>query len=103
VEAAKQGRIAAHSDQAQKLRAETQRQHARAKAGWNPSDLSDWLNEETYRREIQPRLKGVTLSALASALGISIPYAVEIRSGKRVPHPRHWKTLAELANVDPKK
>jgi hypothetical protein len=101
VEAAKQGRIAAQSDQAQGLRAETQRQHARARAGWNPSDLPDWLNEETYRREIQPRLKGVALSALASALGISIPYAVDVRKGRRVPHPRHWKTLAELVNLTP--
>jgi hypothetical protein len=65
-------------------------------------DQTAWLNEETYRREIQPRLKGVALSALASALAISIPYAVDIRKGRRVPHPRHWKSLAELANVAPK-
>jgi hypothetical protein len=54
-----------------------------------------------YRREIQPRLKGVALSALASALGISIPYAVDVRKGRRVPHPRHWLSLALLAGVSP--
>jgi hypothetical protein len=99
IKAARIGRIAAQSDQAQELRAETQRQHARARAGWNPSDLPDWLNEETYRRKIQPRLKGVALSALASALGISIPYAVDVRKGRRVPHPRHWQTLARIGGL----
>jgi hypothetical protein len=99
IKAARIGRIAAQSNKAQELRAETQRQHASAKAGWNPSDLPDWLNEETYRREIQPRLKGVTLSALALALGISIPYAVDVRKGRRVPHPRHWEKLAGLVGL----
>jgi hypothetical protein len=94
--------VAAQSDEAQAFRAETQCRHAAARAGWKPSDLPTWLNEDFYAREIQPRLKGVALSALASALGISIPYAVDIRKGRRAPHPRHWKTLAELANVAPK-
>jgi len=99
IKAAKQGRIAAQSDQAQELRAETQRQHARAKAGWNPSDLPAWLNKNTYIREIQPQLKKITLSTLASTLGISIPYAVDVRKGRRVPHPRHWKTLARIVGL----
>jgi hypothetical protein len=60
-----------------------------------------WLSEDVYFREIQPRLKGVSLSTLASALGISIPYAVEVRKGRRVPHPRHWKKLAVLADAFP--
>jgi hypothetical protein len=34
-----------------------------------------------------------------AAMGISKPYAINIRSGKRVPHPRHWKTLAQLTGV----
>jgi hypothetical protein len=55
--------------------------------------------KKKYVREIQPRLKGVALSALASALGISIPYAVDIRKGRRVPHPRHWQVLASLVGV----
>jgi hypothetical protein len=50
---------------------------------------------------LQPRLKGVALSALASALGISIPYAVDVRKGRRVLHPRHWQSLAVLVNVLP--
>lgn len=99
VEAAQRGRVAAQSDQAQSRRADTQRTHARVRAAWQSSDLPSWLDRETYCREIQPRLKSITLSVLASKLGISIPYAVDVRAGRRVPHPRHWLTLARLADV----
>jgi hypothetical protein len=99
ITAARSGRVAAQSDQAQQRRAETQRRHAAASAGWRASDLPAWLNEEVYRREIQPRLKGVTLSVLASTLDISIPYAVNLRSGRRVPHARHWETIGRLVGI----
>jgi CRISPR-associated endonuclease Cas1 len=102
IKVARTGRVAAQSDQAQQWRAETQRRHAAARAGWRTSDLPVWLNEEVYLSEIQPQLKSVALSALASTLSISIPYAVQIRSGQRVPHPRHWKMLAGLAGISRK-
>jgi transcriptional regulator with XRE-family HTH domain len=43
----------------------------------------------------------VTVRAVASALGVSIAYASNIRSGKRHPHARHWKTLARLVGIVP--
>jgi hypothetical protein len=96
VKAAHQGRIAAQSDQAPERRAETQRRHRSATASWKESDLPAWLDKEFYLRKIQPRLKESTLSVLASKLGVSVPYAVDIRRGRRVPHPRHWLTLGGL-------
>jgi hypothetical protein len=99
IDAAKSGRVAAQSDQAQKLRSETQCRHATAKAAWQSSSLPAWLDKDVYLQNIQPRLKGVTLSVLAAALGISIPYAVDVRKGKRVPHPRHWEKLAVLVKA----
>jgi CRISPR-associated endonuclease Cas1 len=99
IKAAEKGRTAAQSDRAQIRRSETQRGHATAKAGWQSSDLPSWLSEEIYLCDIQPRLKMITLSTLASKLGISIPYAVDIRSGRRMPHPRHWQTLGRLVNI----
>jgi hypothetical protein len=30
-----------------------------------------------------------------------MPYAAEIRAGRRRPHPRHWEALAKLAGVSP--
>jgi len=99
VRAARSGRVAAQTDQAQAFRAEAQRRPGAAKALWKKSDLPTWLNNDVYIRKVQPRLRNVTLGVLASSLGISIPYAVEIRSGKRVPHARHWQKLAKLAGI----
>ena len=54
------------------------------------------LAEEFYRERIQPRLSGITAPAIASALGLSVPYAAEIRAGRCLPHHRHWLTLVQL-------
>jgi hypothetical protein len=99
IEASRNGRIASHSREAEALRGETQRRHHAAKRAWRPSDLPDWLNEKTYCEKIQPRLATFTVPAISSALGISEPYATDIRKGKREPHPRHWETLAQLVGI----
>jgi len=99
IKAAQLGRVASHTDQAEARRAETQRRHATAKAGWQISRFPSWLNKDVYIRKIQPRLKTITLSVLASTLGISLAYAVDVRSSRRVPHPRHWETLAKFVGV----
>jgi transcriptional regulator with XRE-family HTH domain len=44
-------------------------------------------------------LASASLSEIASAIGVSIPYASDIRRGRRRPHPRHWRTLAKLAGM----
>ncbi len=90
------GRDASHSSEAQASRVVTSRRHTAARRAWLQSSQPAWLNEQSYREKIHPRLAGITVRALASALGVSIPYASNIRSGKRQPHPRHWQTLASL-------
>ena len=75
--------------------------HDFAQAAWRPSSLPAWLTEETYLGRIQPLLAGITNKAVASALGTSVLYASAIRAGRRVPHPRHWQALAQLAGVTP--
>jgi hypothetical protein len=99
VKAAQLGRVASHSDRAEARRAETQLRHAAEKASWKTSEMPAWLTKDVYICEIQPQLKGITLSVIASKLGISIPYAVDIRSGRRIPHPRHWSILMGLVDV----
>ncbi len=47
--------------------------------------------------EIQPRLPQLPLSALAAATGLSLSACSRIRSGKLVPHQRHWDALSQLA------
>jgi CRISPR-associated endonuclease Cas1 len=99
IEAAKKGRIAAQREAAQTRRSETQLRHRAAMDLWNSSDPPTWLNEKYYLAKIQPRLPGITLSVLSAKLGVSIPYAVDVRSAKRVPHKRHWQALAQLVGV----
>jgi hypothetical protein len=99
---ARAGRVAAQSAKAQAHRSATQRRHAAGRKSWNPSDQPAWLTEATYREKIQPQLAGVPNTAIVSALGVSVPYAVSIRHGNRTPHPRHWEKLAELAGISDK-
>ena len=99
IEAAKLGRIATHSPKAEAQRAATMHRQEAAKQTWKASDQPTWLTETFYAVEIRPRLSGVTVSALASSLSVSEPYAADIRAGRRRPHPRHWVPLARLVGV----
>jgi len=99
VKGAQKGRLASHSPEAQTNRAEKGRRNTAARWAWKPSHQPAWLNEQTYREKIHPGLAGVTVRVIASALGISLPYASNIRSGKLQPHPRHWQMLARLAGI----
>jgi len=96
INAAKLGRIATHTPNAEARRGATIRRQEAAKQAWKPSDLPEWLTGKVYREQIQPKLATFTASAIASALEISKPYATDIRAGRRTPHPRHWLTLAAL-------
>ena len=93
---AKLGREISQRPQAQARRKETKRLNDLARSQWWPSNLPAWLTEETYRRKIQPLLAKASLSEIASAISVSIPYASDIRKGRRSPHPRHWQGLAKL-------
>jgi hypothetical protein len=97
VNAAKLGRIATHTPEAKAQRAETMRKHEAAIRAWKPSDLPEWVNQTVYREQVQPRLATVTTRAIMEALQVSKPYAADIRSGKKVPHPRHWQKLAKIS------
>ena len=59
----KKGGVVFHDPIAQARRAETQRRQAGALRAWKTSKNPVLLDEQFYRREIQPRLKGVALSA----------------------------------------
>jgi CRISPR-associated endonuclease Cas1 len=95
-EAARIGRTAAQSREAQARRADTQRLHQAARRKWQAHGKSDGLDEKAYVERIQPRLMEITVAVIASALRVSEPYASDIRTGRRVPHPRHWQVLVRL-------
>jgi hypothetical protein len=100
LEVARRGRIASKSSESRARVAATQRRQQTARWSWQPSSQPDWLTEETYTKQIQPRLIGTTLSEIASAIGVTIPYASDIRKGRRRPHPRHWRALARLVDIE---
>jgi CRISPR-associated endonuclease Cas1 len=97
---ARLGRIASHTNEAEISRSKSRRRHAAAVKAWDPTTLPDWLTEQAYREMIQPRLVQVTVPAISKELGISIPYATDIRAGRRCPHPRHWEKLAQIVGFD---
>jgi CRISPR-associated endonuclease Cas1 len=88
---------------AQARRADSQRQQAAARKCWNPSDKPEWLDDKAYRGKILTRLAGITVPAIMSAITVSEPYATNIRAGRRIPHPRHWLSLARLVGILPNK
>jgi CRISPR-associated endonuclease Cas1 len=93
------GRKAAQRPEFLAKRSDTQRMHKQAIQNWKPGDLPAWLTRDVYVKQVQPALASVTKSKVRSALGVSDPYSSDIRSGKRVPHPRHWQALATLVGV----
>ena len=99
IKSAKRGRIAAQSSEAQARRTETQRRNANALT-WEKSGQPK-ISDEVYGNEIQPRLAGVTIPTIMSALNVCASYAADIRRGRRRPRARHWKDLARLVGVSP--
>jgi hypothetical protein len=77
-------------------RAETQQRQASALKAWTPSDKPEWLDGSFYRERVLPRLPLLQTSAIKAALSISEAYAVKIRAGRCIPHPRHWLRLNQL-------
>jgi CRISPR-associated endonuclease Cas1 len=93
------GRKSAQQPESLAKRSATQRQHKAAIRNWNPSDLPGWFTRDVYIKRILPPLAHVAKSRIRLALGVSEPYSSDIRSGKRIPHSRHWRALAELVGV----
>jgi CRISPR-associated endonuclease Cas1 len=94
--AAPEGRRISQSADAQASRAKTQRRHAAERAAWEPTSLPSWLTHEFYAKKIQPHLAAFTSRQVSRAIGVSIQYAIRLRSGQCGPHPRHWVKLAHL-------
>ena len=52
-----------------------------------------------YTLELQPLLRSLRSADIARALAVSQSYSLSIRHG-RIPHPRHFAALAQLAGVE---
>jgi hypothetical protein len=99
LKAAQKGRIAAQQPEVLARLGEKQRSHRLAELAWKLEDKPAWLDEIMYATQVQPKLANCSISTIAMTLGISLPYAADIRAGRRRPHPRHWLALARLAGI----
>jgi hypothetical protein len=76
-------------------RAEAIAEGHRRNRGWAREHPSQ-RDEAWFKREIAP-LDGFTLREIADATGLSLAACSRIRAGAKVPHPRHWDALFQLA------
>jgi hypothetical protein len=55
------------------------------------------MTEAEYREQVLPRLAAAPVRVLVERMGVSKGYAIDVRAGEKVPHPRHCEELARLA------
>ena len=55
------------------------------------------IDPDEFRRGVLPHLAGWTPTALAGVTGLSRAYCAAILQGERVPHPRWWQTIQDVA------
>jgi hypothetical protein len=102
LDVARQGRIAAVRPEVYARRGEKTRGDNLARWGWAASSQPAWLTSEFYETKIYPLLSNIPRSAISSTLGVSKTYAGEIRTGRCLPHTRHWQALAKLIGISEK-
>ncbi len=56
-------------------------------------------DEAWFKRVIVPKLDAFTLKVIAAATGLSLAACSRVRSGAKVPHPRHWDRLLALVEA----
>ena len=54
------------------------------------------MTQDEYRERVLPTLASVSSRAIMAAMDVTQAYALDVRKGKRLPHPRHWSCVAEL-------
>ncbi|MGB6518408.1 MAG: hypothetical protein WBE79_07900, partial [Candidatus Cybelea sp.] len=54
-------------------------------------------DEAWFKREILPKLDAFSLKEIGKATGLSLATCSRIRAGTKIPHPRLWDSLCELA------
>lgn len=87
------GRDPGHGGQAAVKRAATLAARQAANRAWDALPHPE-LDGVDFARDIWPWLQGLPVRQLANATGLSVIYCSHIRSGAKVPHPRHWIPLS---------
>ena len=72
-------------------------QRNRERGAWDRSNPPS--DPAHFKNEILPRLQQVSPGAMSRASGLSRNYCSTIKSGRHVPHPRHWESLIQATQV----
>jgi hypothetical protein len=80
--------------EAQRRRAASASQQRKAIVAWRDDGSFDGVD---FRRDILPKLQGLPVRVIAAAMGASISHGSKVRSGRLIPHRRHWKALTLVA------
>ncbi|MDP9470030.1 MAG: CRISPR-associated endonuclease Cas1 [Chloroflexota bacterium] len=92
-----EGTDPAHGGEAGRKRGERNAAHVAAVARWEGAG-DEPTEPDAFARDILPRLRAVPLRLMAEATGLSLGYCSFVRRGQKVPHRRHWGTLARLSD-----
>ena len=98
-EVLKATRLTESSTEEPATRMSAQLRNAEAAREWNPENLPGWLTQDFYRTRILVEVKRIRTVYVARYLSWSESYAGAVRSGKVIPHPRHWQALATLVGI----
>lgn len=85
----------AHGRDAGKSRGRRNAEHQAAVSEWEREAIEK-PEPETFTREILPLLHDVPLSKMAKDTGLTEGYCSFVRRGLKVPHRRHWESLAKI-------
>jgi hypothetical protein len=64
-----------------------------ASLAWRDDGSLDGVD---FRRDILPKLQSLPVRVIAAAMGTGISHGSKVRSGKLVPHSRHWNRLMQM-------
>ena len=63
---------------------------------WKREPGAQPRDDAWFQREVLPKLDSFSLKEMAEVTGLSLLACSRVRSGARLPHPRHWRALIEL-------
>jgi hypothetical protein len=94
-----EGTDPAHTAEARPKQGLRAAENARANANWDRINGTGPTGLD-FECDILPGIQAIPLSRIMGATGLSLRYSSQIRRGMKVPHARHWDTLARIANRD---
>jgi CRISPR-associated endonuclease Cas1 len=79
-------------------RGRTNATHQQAIRAWERQHGTDH-DPRVFTERILPSLRGVPLSRLVAATGLSLRYCSLVRRGEHTPHPMHWDAFVQAGSI----